>query len=97
LPPPAASKKAVPKLRSVRSIVIAPASTGRDSNSMNAVTSTAHTNKGILCMVMPGARMLNMVVMKLIAPRMELAPARWSEKITMSTDGPAEPEVDSGA
>ena len=78
-------------------MVIAPASTGSASSSRKAVTSTDHTNSGILCSVMPGARMLKMVVMKLIAPRIELAPARWSEKIAMSTAGPAEPLVDSGA
>jgi hypothetical protein len=55
------------------------------------------TNSGILCSVMPGARMLKMVVMKLIAPRIDEAPARWSEKIAMSTGGPLEPEVESGA
>ena len=81
----------------VSSMVIAPASTGSASRSRKAVTSTDHTNSGILCRVMPGARLLKMVVMKLIAPRIELAPARWSEKITMSTDGPLEPLVDSGA
>ena len=64
---------------------------------MKAVTSTDHTNSGILCRVMPGARMLRMVVMKLIAPRIELMPARWIEKMTISTAGPVEPEVDSGA
>ena len=77
--------------------MIAPARTGSDSSSRNAVTSTDQTNKGILCRVMPGARMLKMVVMKLIAPRIEAAPARWSEKITMSTAGPDEPDVESGA
>ncbi len=46
---------------------------------------------------MPGARMLKMVVMKLIAPRIEPAPARCSEKIAKSTAGPALPVVDSGA
>ena len=97
MPPPDASKKVVPKLRSVSSMVIAPASTGSASSSRKAVTRTDQTNSGILCRVMPGARMLKMVVMKLIAPRIELAPARWSEKIAMSTAGPAEPEVDSGA
>ena len=65
----------VPKLRSVSSMVIAPASTGSDSSSRNAVTSIDHTNSGILCSVMPGARMLKIVVMKLIAPRIEDAPA----------------------
>ena len=78
-------------------MVIAPASTGSASSSRKAVTSTDHTNNGILCRVMPGARMLKMVVMKLIAPRIELAPARCSEKIAMSTAGPLEPLVDSGA
>ena len=78
-------------------MVIAPASTGSESSSRKAVTSTDQTNSGILCSVMPGARMLKMVVMKLIAPRIELAPARCSEKITMSTAGPEDPEVESGA
>ncbi len=51
------------------------------------------TNSGILCSVMPGARMLRMVVMKLAAPRIELAPARWSEKIAISTAAPGCPAM----
>ncbi len=47
-------------------MVIAPASTGSDSSSRNTVTRIDHTNSGILCKVMPGARMLKIVVMKLI-------------------------------
>ena len=78
-------------------MVIAPARTGKASSSRKAVISTDQTNSGILCRVMPGARMLKMVVMKLTAPRIELAPARCSEKIAMSTAGPADPEVESGA
>ena len=78
-------------------MVIAAASTGSASSSRKAVTSTDHTNSGILCRVIPGARMLKMVVMKLVAPRIEPAPARWSEKIAKSTAGPTEPLVDSGA
>ena len=66
----------VPKLRSVSSIVIAPASTGSDSSSRNAVTRIDHTNSGIRCSVMPGARMLKIVVMKLIAPRIDEAPGQ---------------------
>src|SRR6187401_1238309 len=96
-PPPSLAKNVVPKLRSVSSIVIAPASTGSDNSSRNTVTRIDHTNSGILCSVMPGARMLKIVVMKLIAPMIEPAPARCSEKIAKSTDGPTEPEVDSGA
>ena len=68
-------------------MVIAAASTGRASSSRKAVTSTDHTNSGILCRVIPGARMLRMVVMKLIAPMIDAAPARWSEKIAKSVAG----------
>ncbi len=81
----------MPKLRAVSSIVIAAASTGSASSSRKAVTSTDHTNSGILCSVMPGARMLKIVVMKLIAPKIELAPARGSARIAMSVDGPGSP------
>src|SRR6185312_966914 len=96
-PPPSGEKKVVPKLRSVSSMVIAPASTGSDNKSRNTVTRIDHTNSGILCSVMPGARMLKMVVMKLMAPRIEDAPARWIDRIAKSTDGPGWPVVDSGA
>ena len=74
----------------------APASTGSDIRSMNAVTSMLQANSGILCMFMPGARMLKMVVMKLIAPRIDEAPAIWIERITKSTAGPGCPDVESG-
>ena len=66
----------VPKFLSVNNIVIAPASTGNDKSKSTAVTKTDHTNKGILCKVIPGARILNIVVIKLIAPRIEDAPAK---------------------
>ena len=78
-------------------MVIAPASTGSDSSSRNAVTRIDHTNSGILCSVMPGARMLRIVVMKLMAPRIDDAPAMCSEKIAKSMAGPGEPAVESGA
>ena len=78
-------------------MVIAPASTGSDSSSRNAVTRTDHTNSGIRCMVMPGARMLKIVVMKLIAPRIDEAPARCSDRMAKSIAGPGCPEVESGA
>ena len=45
----------------------------------------AQANKGILKSVMPGARMLKMVTMKLIAPRMDEIPAKCSEKMARST------------
>merc|ERR1711970_128672 len=75
-PPPDGSKKVVLKLRSSRSIVIAPASTGRESNRRKAVSRTDQTNRGMISSLRPRPRMLAMVVMKLIAPRMEDTPAR---------------------
>jgi len=41
--------------------------TGMASSNRNTVTRIDHTNSGILCSVMPGARMLKIVVMKLMA------------------------------
>jgi hypothetical protein len=64
------------KLRSVNNIVIAPAKTGKDNNNKTAVTSTDHTNRGIWCIFIPGARILIIVVIKLIAPRIEEIPAK---------------------
>jgi len=87
----------VPKLRSVSSMVIAPARTGSESSSRNTVTRIDQTKSGILCSVMPGARMLKMVVMKLIAPRIEDAPAMCSARIAKSIAGPGVPVVDNGA
>ena len=46
-PPPDGAKNVVLKFRSQRSIVIAPANTGKDNNKRNAVINTAHTNKAI--------------------------------------------------
>lgn len=75
-PPPAGSKKVVFKLRSVRSMVIPAASTGRDSRRSTAVIRTDHTNKGVWYWDIAGGFMLIAVVMKLIAPRIEDTPAR---------------------
>jgi hypothetical protein len=68
--------------------VIAPASTGKDSKSKKAVIKTAQTNKGVRLAVIPGARILLIVTIKLIAPRIEDTPAICSEKIAQSTDPP---------
>ena len=73
---------------SVSNMVMAPASTGRASSSRNAVTRIDQTNSGMRCSVMPGARMLKIVVMKLIAPSNELAPARCSENSVQSMPRP---------
>lgn len=75
-PPPAGSKKVVFKLRSVKSMVIAPARTGKDKRSKRAVIPTDQTNRGMRSNDISAARMLMIVVIKLIAPRIDLAPAR---------------------
>jgi len=76
------------KLRSVSSLVIAPAKTGRERRRRNAVIRTAHTNRGSLCLNIPGARLLKIVAIKLIAPIIDEAPERCRLKIARSTDGP---------
>lgn len=74
--------------RSVKSIVIAPASTGRDSKSNTAVITTAQTNKGIRSNVIPWGRILITVVIKFTAPKIEEIPAKCNLKIARSTDDP---------
>jgi len=88
-PPPAGSKNVVFRFRSVSNIVIPAAKTGRDKSRRTAVIRTAQTNKGIWYIVTVVGFMLIMVVIKLIAPRIEEIPARCSEKIVRSTDAPA--------
>lgn len=88
-PPPAGSKKVVFRLRSVKSIVIPAAKTGRERSRRTAVIRTAHTNRGVWYCVMAGGFMLIMVVIKLMAPRIEETPARWREKMARSTEAPA--------
>jgi len=76
------------KLRSVNSIVITPASTGKDNKSKNAVNNTDQANKGMRNKVIPGRRMLKIVVIKLIEPNREKTPAKCKLKIAKSTEGP---------
>lgn len=76
------------KLRSTNSIVIAPAKTGKDRSNRKAVIKTDQTNNGNRCIVIPGLRILKIVVIKLAAPKIELAPARCRLKIAQSTEGP---------
>lgn len=75
-PPPAGSKNEVFRFRSVKSIVIAPANTGRERRRRMAVMNTDQTNNGVRSHVIPGLRMLIMVVIKLIAPKIDDTPAR---------------------
>jgi hypothetical protein len=76
------------KFRSVKSIVIAAAKTGSESNNKKAVTKTDQANKGILYIAIPRARIFKTVTIKLIAPKMEEAPDKCKLKIAKSTDGP---------
>jgi hypothetical protein len=56
--------------------VIAPAKTGKDKSSKIAVIKTDHTNKGIWSIGIPGLRIFSTVEIKLIAPKIEEAPAK---------------------
>ena len=47
--------------------------------------STVHTNSGMRPQLIPGARMLWIVAMKLIAPTSVEAPVRWMNTIQAST------------
>jgi hypothetical protein len=53
------------------------------------VINTAQANKGIRSKIIPKARKLPSVLIKFTAPRIDLTPARWREKIAKSTDLPA--------
>jgi hypothetical protein len=75
-PPPAGSKNVVLRFRSVSSIVIAPARTGKERRSSKAVIPTDQTNNGIRSRDILAARILIIVVIKLIAPKIDEAPAK---------------------
>jgi len=77
------------KLRSVNNIVIAPANTGNESNNKIAVIKTAQANKGIRSSSIPNTRRLPNVLIKFTAPKIDLTPAKCSEKIAKSTEAPA--------
>jgi len=76
------------KFLSVRSNVIAPANTGNDNSNNIAVINTLHTNKGNLCIVIPGALIFKIVTIKFIAPKIEDIPAKCKLKIAKSTEPP---------
>jgi len=68
--------------------VIAPASTGNDNNKSSAVIPTDQTNRGVRSGVIPITRILIIVEIKLIAPKIDDTPAKCNEKIAKSTDAP---------
>jgi hypothetical protein len=65
-----------------------PANTGNDNNNSIAVTKIAQTNKGNLCIVIPGALIFNTVVIKLIAPKIDDIPDKCKLNIARSTEAP---------
>lgn len=68
---------------------MAPASTGRDRSSKTAVIRTDQTNRGTSSIVDLGGRIFRIVVMKLMAPKIDDTPAKCREKIVKSTENPA--------
>jgi len=76
------------KLRSVKSIVIAPANTGNENNNNKAVIKIAQPYKGNLCINIPGHLIFKIVTIKLIAPNNEEIPAKCKLKIAKSTEAP---------
>ena len=72
------------------------AKTGKARSKRKAVTRTDHANNGILCIVIPGARIFKIVVIKLIAPKIEEKPAANKPIIMKSNAGPGCPVVESG-
>jgi len=89
LPPPEGSKKDVLKLRSVNSIVIAPAKTGSLVTKSKAVTANAQSIKGRRSIeIIFVVRQQIIVDKKLILPKIEEIPAKCRLKIAKSTEIP---------
>ncbi|KAK9892846.1 hypothetical protein WA026_022307 [Henosepilachna vigintioctopunctata] len=81
-PPPAGSKNEVLIFRSAKSKLIATANTGRGRRSKIAVLKIDQANKGSLSNCMPIGRILIIiVVIKLIAPKIDDTAARCNLKI----------------
>lgn len=78
-------------MRSVKSIVIAPARTGRERSRRIAVTRTDQGNRLMRSKTSPKVRVFLSVLIKLTAPRREETPAKCREKIAKSTEDPACP------
>lgn len=76
------------RLRSVSNMVMPAARTGRERSRRTAVIKIDQTNKGVWYWDIAGGFMLIIVVIKLMAPRMEEIPAKWREKIIKSTEAP---------
>jgi hypothetical protein len=85
------------KFLSVNNIVIEPANTGKDKINKKAVIKTAQTKRGNLCIVIPGALILKIVVIKFTVPKIEDVPAKCKLNIAKSTEPPEwKPMLDNG-
>ena len=71
-----------------------PANTGKLNSNKIAVKNTAHTNNGNRWNVIPGARILIIVVMKFIAPKIDEIPAKCKLKIAKSIEPPEWKSID---
>ncbi|PPS75232.1 hypothetical protein BZZ08_06758 [Streptomyces sp. MH60] len=89
-PPLDESKMWAPNLRSASSANRAAASTGKASRTSTPVSSTFQVKIGMRNMVMPGARMQMIVVMKLTEPRMVPKPEKARPMIHRSPPIPGE-------
>ena len=69
-------------------MVTAPAKTGMEATNKYAVINQVQTKSGIFIMVIPGARMLSIVVMMLIEPMIDDIPRMWIAKIIISIPMP---------
>lgn len=67
---------------------MAPARTGRANNRRMAVKNTDQTKRGVWSHDIPGDRILIIVVIKLMAPKIDEAPAKWRLKIDRSIEAP---------
>ena len=76
------------KFLSVRSIVIAPANTGKDNNNKNAVIKIAQAKRGNLWKGKLFDRIFVIVQIKFIAPKIEAAPDKCKLTIPRSTAPP---------
>ena len=87
-PPASGSNRCAPKTRSAAIANSAAASTGNTIKTMSEVTSTVQVNSGSRHIVMPGARSVMIVVMKLTAPRMVPNPPSVSPSAHRSPASP---------
>jgi hypothetical protein len=69
-------------------MVTPPANTGNDNINKKQVINIAQTNKGKRCILIPGARIFNIVVIILIQPTILLIPDKCKLKIAKSTLAP---------